>query len=169
MNHSSVLFDDWAVRSEQAYNSRRRSYLIVMSMLLAFWLLFLVLTIWEWEVVFVLPVWSLVIATVFLEWLKIKNNHLVIKTDKIEITNRFNKTRIYNIHIHELSLKLTPAFDRRSGGIVMKFYNANGKLTCKYEDMINSAAPWGCEQTIWEKSLKGLGIRIIDVTGIIKN
>ena len=169
MNHSSVLFDDWAVRSEQEYNNRRRAYPIVISMILVFWLFFLVLAIWEWAVVFVLPVWTLVIVTVFLEWLKVKNNHLVIKTDKIEITNRFNKTTIYNTHIHELSLVLTPSFDRRSGGIIMKFYNANGKLICKYEDMINRAAPWGHEQTIWEKSLKGLGIKIIDATGIIKN
>ena len=51
----------------------------------------------------------------------------------------------------------------------MKFYNTNGKLVCKYEDMINTAAPWGQEQTNWEKGLKGLNIKITDVERIIKN
>ena len=169
MDNSNVLFDDWAVRNKQVYISRRKTYQIVISIFLVFWLFFLVLTIWEWAAVFALPVWTLVITTIFGEWLKVKNNHLVIKTDKIEITNRAKKTTIYHTDISELSLVLAHSFDRRSGGIIMKFYNTNGKLVCKYEDMINTGAPWGQEQTNWEKGLRGLNIKITDVEGIIKN
>ena len=169
MDNSNVLFDDWAVRNKQVYISRRKTYQIVISIFLVFWLFFLVLTIWEWAAVFALPVWTLVIATIFGEWLKVKNNHLVIKTDKIEITNRVNKTTIYHTDIGALSLVLAHSFNRRSGGIIMKFYNTNGKLVCKYEDMINTAAPWGQEQTNWEKGLKELNIKITDAEGIIKN
>ena len=169
MGNSNVLFDDWAVRNKQAYNFRRRTYQIVISLFLVFWLLFLVITIWEWTAVFPLSGWTLVIVTIYWEWLKVKNHHLVIKTDKIEITNRVNKTTIYHTDIGALSLVLAHSFNRRSGGIIMKFYNTNGKLVCKYEDMINTAAPWGQEQTNWEKGLKGLNIKITDVEGIIKN
>lgn len=44
-----------------------------------------------------------------------------------------------------------------------------GNLICKYEDMLNKAAPWGFEKTSWERSIEGLDIKIIDAEGIIKN
>ena len=50
----------------------------------------------------------------------------------------------------------------------MKFYDAKGNLICKYEDLFNRTAPWGFEKTNWEKSIEGLGIEIIDASGIIK-
>ena len=51
----------------------------------------------------------------------------------------------------------------------MKFYDAKGNLICKYEDLFNRTAPWRFEKTNWEKSIEGLGIEIIDASGIIKN
>lgn len=68
-----------------------------------------------------------------------------------------------------MTLELRHSFNRRSGGIIMKFYDSKGNLICKYEDMLNRAAPWGFEKTSWERSIEGLGIKIIDAEGIIKN
>ena len=116
----------------------------------------------------------IVLVNVVLEWLKIKYNHLVIKSTQIEITNRFNKTKIHNVRVHELTLELRFSFNRRSGGILMRFYDADGNLICKYEDMFNRAAPyraapWGFDKTNWEREIEGLNIKIIDTYGIIRN
>ena len=73
------------------------------------------------------------------------------------------------MQIDELVIELRPHFNRRSGGILVLFYDKNHRMICKYEDMLNRAAPYGFEKTIWEKSLEQLGVEIIDITEIIKN
>ena len=78
-------------------------------------------------------------------------------------------TTYYKVHIHELTLELGYSFNRRSGGIVMKFYDTNRRLICKYEDMFNRAASKKKKKTNWENNLERLGIKIIDTSGIIKN
>ena len=169
MLNNSILFDDWQMRRDGVLKYRKRAYTIS---LFCISILFLVLSVGVFfELALMIPLVHALIAitVVFLEWQKVKNNHLIIKSNQIAITNRFNKTTIYKIHIHELTLELRHSFNRRSGGIILKFYDSKGNLICKYEDMLNTAAPWGLEKTKWEKSLEGLGIVIIDTSGIIKN
>ena len=169
MLNNSILFDDWQMRRDGVLKYRTRAYTIS---LFCISILFLVLSVgvfFELALMIPLVLALIAITVVFLEWQKVKNNHLIIKSNQIAITNRFNKTTIYKIHIHELTLELRHSFNRRSGGIILKFYDSKGNLICKYEDMLNTAAPWGLEKTKWEKSLEGLGIVIIDTSGIIKN
>lgn len=169
MFNNNILFDDWQTRCDDVLKHRRWAYTFC---LIFFNILFLGLVIGAFfKLYLVVPlVLSFIsLIAVLLEWMKVKNNHLVIKSNQLEITNRFNKTKIYKIHIYELSLVLKPPFYQRGGGIIMKFYDAKGNLICKYEDMFNRAAPWGFEKTNWEKSIEGLGIEIIDASGIIKN
>ena len=169
MLNNSILFDDWQMRPDGALKSRKRAYtfcLLCISVL--FWFSG-VGVFFELALLMPLVLAIITITVVFLEWQKVKNNHLIIRSNQIEITNRFNKTTIYKIHIHESTLELSHSFNRRSGGIIMKFYDSKGNLICKYEDMLNTAAPWGFEKTNWEKGLEGLGIEIIDTSGIIKN
>lgn len=51
----------------------------------------------------------------------------------------------------------------------MEFFDSDCNPVCKYEDMLNRAAPWGATQTNWEKDIKALGIRIIDPEDVIMN
>ena len=52
----------------------------------------------------------IVFANVYLEWLKIKNSHLIIKSNQIMVTNRFNKITVYNINLNNLVIKLCHSF-----------------------------------------------------------
>ena len=82
--------------------------------------------------------------------------------------NRFNRSSVYDISLSDLKIELRYSFNRRSGGIVMKFYN-NNKFICKYEDMINGASSFGEKETKWERKIKSLGFEIIDLSGVMKN
>ena len=169
MENNNVLFDDWQTRPNGALNARRSAYTVCMTFISILFFGSCVGVIFE--PAFIAPIFLSVItfSVVFLEWCKVKNNHLVIKNNQIDITNRFNKTTTHIIHVHELTLELRHSINRRSGGIIMKFYDAKGNLICKYEDMFNRTAPWGSKKTNWENNLERLGIKIIDVSGIIKN
>ena len=165
----NILFDDWQTRNDDALKQRRGAYTFCLICLSILFLCSGVGAFFELALIAPLVLSFIALIAVLLEWMKVKNNHLVIKSNQLEITNRFNKTKIYKIHIYELSLVLKPPFYQRGGGIIMKFYDAKGNLICKYEDMFNRAAPWGFEKTNWEKSIEGLGIEMIDASGIIKN
>ena len=169
MEKGGILFDDWETRYDSAFQHRKKAYFF--SLICASFLLFISIVgvFIEWPIIVMLVISLATLTSITLEWLKVKNNHLVIRNNAIEVTNRFNKTVIYDINIGEIFLKLRPSFNRRSGGIVMKFYDSKGNLICKYEDMLNGASPFGVERTNWEIRIAALGIRIDDPEGIIKN
>ena len=169
MLNNNILFDDWATRCDGVLKHRRRVFIFCLICISILFLGSCVGAFFELAVIAPLVISFIVLTVLLLEWQKIKNNHLVIKSNQIEITNRFNKTTTYKIHVHELTLELSHSFNRRSGGIIMKFYDSKGNLICKYEDMLNRAAPWGFKKTSWEISIEGLGIKIIDAEGIFKN
>ena len=169
MLNNNVLFDDWQTRCDGALKRRRGEYTICLICISILFLVSCVGAFFELAVIVFFVISLITLTVLLLEWQKVNNNHLVIKCNQIEITNRFHKTTVYKIHIHELTLELRHSFNRRSGGIIMKFYDSKGNLICKYEDMLNRAAPWGFEKTSWERSIEGLGIKIIDAEGIIKN
>ena len=125
--------------------------------------------IFEVEILVFMFISLIVFACVNLEWLKIKNSHLIIKSNQIIVTNRFKKTTAFNIDLNNLVIKLSHSFNLRSGGIVMKFYDMNNNLICKYEDMLNFAAPLGEKNTCWEQAILALNVKIIDDFEIIKN
>ena len=165
---SNILFDDWKTRNDKAFDYRRKDYvtsfitcliLVIISFIGIFIELGLI-------VFFVLSLIALI--AVVLEWLKIRNSHLLIKKDSIVIWNRFNRSSVYDISLSDLKIELRYSFNKRSGGIVMKFYN-NNKFICKYEDMINGASSFGEKETKWERKIKSLGFEIIDLSGVMKN
>lgn len=169
MPNNNILFDDWQMRRDGVLKNRRGAYTFCLICISILFLGSCVGVFFELAVIAPLVISFIVLTVLLLEWQKVKNNHLVIKSNQLEITNRFNKTTIYKIHIHELTLALRHSFNRRSGGIIMKFYDSKGNLICKYEDMLNRATPWGFEKTNWERGIEGLGIKIIDAEGIFKN
>ena len=169
MENNDVLFDDWKTRQEGALNSRRRGYIVCIIFISILLLGSCIGVFFEVALIVPLVISVIVFAVILLEWCKVKNNHLIIKSNEIQVTNRFDRTTYYKVHIHELTLELGYSFNRRSGGIVMKFYDTNRRLICKYEDMFNRAASFGFEKTNWENNLERLGIKIIDTSGIIKN
>ena len=169
MDKSYILFDDWATRSDGLFNARKLAYV---ACIICVTLLLIISTIgvfFEWGMIVMLVISLIVIISLILEWLKVKHNHLIIRENQIEITNRFHKNTVYQIKINNIRLELRHAFDRRSGGIIMKFFDLDGNLICKYEDMINHPAPYGATPSDWEKSLWALGIDIRDPQNIIEN
>ena len=169
MLNNNILFDDWKTRCDGVLKHRREEYTVCLILISILFSCSFVGAFFELVLIVPMVLSFGALAVVFLEGQKVKNNHLVIKSNQIEITNRFNKTTLYKIYIHELTLELRHSFNRTSGGIIMKFYDSKGNLICKYEDMLNRAAPWGFEKTSWERSTEGLGIKIIDAEGIFKN
>ena len=115
---------------------------------------------------FVLALIGLIV--IWFEWLKIKNNHLIIKKDSIIITDRFNRSSVYNVSLSNLKIEIRHSINVKNGGIIMKFYD-NNALVCKYKDMINIASSFGEEKTTWERKIKSLGIEIVDLSEVIKN
>ena len=165
----SLLFDDWSVRPEGVLKRRKIQYIFDFVIIGILFLLCVIGMFFHLGCIVLLVLSVIVYISILLEWLKIKNNHLIITKDQIEITNRFHKTKIYPLEIHESSIELRHSFDYRSGGIVMLFYDKNHQVICKYEDMFNHASPYGAKKTNWENALVNLGVKIIDPTEIIKN
>ena len=166
---NNILFDDWEVRREGNFNRRKKDYNIASVCIGALCLFSVIGMTFHWFCAISLVLSSITYLFIWLEWLKIKNNHLVIGSNQIEITNRFNKTAIYKIQIDELTIELRHSFNARSGGIILLFCDKDMRTIIKYEDMLNHAAPYGFEKTNWEKGLEKLGVKIIDQTEIIKN
>ena len=83
---SEILFDDWETRDVKAVNFNRKTHVFVaiFSFVLLSSIIFLFFI---WEFVLLLILSLIVFITNRLEWLKIKNNHIVIKKDYIVITN----------------------------------------------------------------------------------
>nr|MDE6656855.1 hypothetical protein [Anaeroplasmataceae bacterium] len=106
--------------------------------------------------------------SVYLEWLKVKNNHLVITKKSIFITNRFKKKKEYKVDLSNCYLALKPSV-KRGGGIWLQFYDNQDNFICDYEDVFNHASLYGEEPTRWEEAIKELNIPIIDVNEVIKN
>ena len=92
-----ILFDDWKLRRENAFKNRKREYIVVSILLGILLFLSIAALFFEFYLLIWLPIVLISILSGWLEWLKIKNNHLIIKNNQIEITNRFNKTKIYNV------------------------------------------------------------------------
>ena len=166
---NNILFDDWNVRCNGIFNRRKKEYHICSVSIGSLFLISIIGMMFHWASIVFLALSLIAYLVIWLEWLKVKNNHLVIRQDQIEVTNRFNKTTIHKIQINELVVELRHSFNQRSGGIIVSFYDKDKHMILKYEDMLNRAAPYGFEKTNWEKGLENLGVEIIDPTEIIKN
>ena len=168
MSDNDILFDDWAVRREGVLKGRKISYIVCF---VCVGILFLgsavaVFFVFPCIVFFIIAVITLI--TLYNEWRKIKNSHLIIKSNQIEITDKTNKTYVFKVRAEQLIIELRHAC-RRGGGIIMRFYDVKGRMICEYEDMLNRAAPFQLPKTEWEKGIEELGVRIIDETEILKN
>lgn len=162
------IFDDWAVRSEKAFASRRRDYRVVFALLIVIWLGFLVVSIFYWYAILAFAMWCLVIVTIYLEWLKVKNHHLRIFESKICIVDRFGREKVYPVEYRNCTLVLKgPA--GRSGGVRLLFIDNNKRKICQYEDMLNYGAFYGAPLTAWEQAVMELPMTLVDEGSILKN
>ena len=168
MNNDNIKFDDWITRYPKALEKRRKDYIICEIPLISMCLFSTIFMFFEFAFVVVLILFIIVTVVVYLEWLKVKNNHLVIRTNQIEITNRFSKKVIYNIDYNNLKIKLERSC-KRGGGILLSFYDSNFNYITRYEDMLNYPTPYGEKRNCWEETIKTLGLEIIDNSEIIKN
>ena len=167
-NDTDIIFDDWKTRKENAFNLRCKDYIVSFIICIILLVLSFIMIFVEFALIlfFVLALIGLIV--IWFEWLKIKNNHLIIKKDSIIITDRFNRSSVYNVSLSNLKIEIRHSINVKSGGIIMKFYD-NNALVCKYKDMINIASSFGEEKTTWERKIKSLGIEIVDLSEVIKN
>ena len=87
------------MRIPDAIKYRKKNYILSLLCTLVLFVMSIIGCIFYWEVIVLLLISAIVFIAVIFEWLKIKNNHLIIKNNQIEITNRFNKIKIYKINI----------------------------------------------------------------------
>ena len=92
-----ILFNDWETRIPGAIKYRKKNYILSLLCTSVLFVMSIIGCIFYWEVIVLLLISAIVFIAVIFEWLKIKNNHLIIKNNQIEITNRFNKIKIYKI------------------------------------------------------------------------
>lgn len=156
-----ILFNDWETRIPGAIKYRKNNYILSLLCTSVLFVMSIIGCIFYWEVIVLLLITAIVFIAVIFEWLKIKNNHLIIKNNQIEITNRFNKTKIYKISIDNVILEIRSSFNRRSGGIVMIFLNQDNHQICKYEDMLNGASQLGAKKIYGKKKFYHLELKLL--------
>ena len=106
-----------------------------------------------------LAIWASIVL--LLDYWKVKNNHLVITKEAIYITNKYKETKEYLLDYKECTLEIRKSL-KRGGGIWLKFYDKNGELLLKYEDMLNSPTMYGGRLLPWGEAIKSLQIPIVD-------
>ena len=168
MENNIILFDDWKTRRSDTLKNRKNEYLIVLITLIILLFISIFGLFFHWGLIIILIIILIGMVSIYIEWLQVKNNHLIIKNNRIMITNRFNKTYSYDINFDDIILKIKLPFIN-SGGIILNFYNKSGKLICKYHDMVNYASSLGDKKTLWEEKILSLGIKVVDEQEIIKN
>ena len=169
MEDNIILFDDWKTRRSDALKNRKNEYLIALITLIILLFISIFALFFHWGLIIFLIISLIGMVSIHIEWLQVKNNHLIIENNRIMITNRFNKTYSYDINFDDIILKIKLPFNIKSGGIILNFYNKSGKLICKYHDMLNCASSLGDKKTLWEEKILSLGIKVVDEEEIIKN
>lgn len=156
-----IVFDDWVYRNPNLLKNRKKDYLLCSILIWILELMSIVGMFFSFYacVPLLLAIW--VNITLLFEYWKIKNNHLVITKEAIYVTNRFKKTKEYLLDYQACSLEIQRS-GKRGGGIWLKFYDQNGKLLLKYEDMLNSPTMYGGKLLPWGKAIKSLQIPIVD-------
>ena len=94
MDNNFILFDDWTTRYDGTLKFRKRQYVVGIVCTSFLLLVSLIGIFFEVGMLFFLFISSIAFASVNLEWLKIKNSHLIIKSNQIMVTNKFNKTTV---------------------------------------------------------------------------
>ena len=160
-----VIFDDWSYRHENSLKNRKKDYIICaipLSMLMLISLVGIFFSLYS-LIAFMLSI-GVNLAIIF-EYLKVKNNHLIITEKIISVTNRFNVTKNFEVDYKDCSLEVKPSI-KRSGGLWLKFFDKNGKLLLKYEDMLNTPTMYGGKLLPWGEAIKSLQIPIIDKSNL---
>ena len=87
-----IIFDDWQYRPKGIIENIKKDYCLCFVLLLVFLIASIVGLFFSIYIVFMLFLAIYANVALLFQYLKIKNNHLVITTDSIYVTNRFNNT-----------------------------------------------------------------------------
>lgn len=156
-----IVFDDWLYRPEDAIKRRKKAYFICFIPVCILNLMCLIGLFFSLYVLFcfALAIWVDIVW--LLEYLKIKNQHLVITEHAIYVTDRFHVTKKYLLDYKDCSLELKQSV-KRGGGVWLKFYDKNGQLLLKYEDMLNRPARYDGKILPFGEAIKSLQIPLAD-------
>ena len=157
----TIVFDDWQYRTKGIIENIKKDYRLCFALLLVFLIASIIGLFFSIYIVFMLFLAIYANVALLFQYLKIKNNHLVITTDSIYVTNRFNNTKKYKVNYKDCILEIKKSV-KRGGGIWMKFYDKNNTLLVKYEDMLNTPTMYGGKLLPWGEAIKSLEIQLID-------
>lgn len=158
-----VVFDDWNYRIEMVIKQRKKDYKLLFILVGIFTFITILGMFFSIYVILFSALAVIALITLLLEYLKVMNNHLIITTEAIYITNLFKKEKEYFIDYKSLLLEVKQSI-KRGGGLWLKFYK-DGKLLFKYEDMLNFPIGCGDKLTDWGIAIKSLNIPIKDRNG----
>ncbi len=164
----NVLLDDWLVRDEKLIKSRLKEYKIILAFIAIVSVMSLVITFFYWQISIVALLFIITLVYGYFEYLKNKNNHLIIYENGIKITNRFKKEKTFDLTPNQYSITLKNGINRGSG-LFLIFKDQDGDVITKYEDMFNYPSPYQEDKTEWEIKIKEVGCKINDPNKIIKN
>ncbi len=164
----NVLFDDWLFRDEKRIKPRLKLYQLLLVFLTIINVAILIMTFFYWYIIIFALLFITTLVYGYFEYLKVKNNHLIIYENRIQIINRFKKEKIFDLTPNQYSINLKDGINRGSG-LFLIFKDQDGKVITKYEDMFNYPSPYQEDKTEWEIKIKEVGCRINDPNEIIKN
>ena len=88
MDSESILFDDWRTRYDEALKFRKRQYVIGVICSSFLMLVSLIGIFYDLGMLVFIILSLIAFVSINLEWLKIKNSHLIIKSNQIIVTNK---------------------------------------------------------------------------------
>lgn len=156
----NVVFDDWQYRDKTVIKQIKQDYGLLFVLLGIFTLITIVVMFFSLYALLFFILAVIADICILFSYLKIMNNHLVITTEAIYITNLFKKEKEYIIDYKSLSLEIKQSV-KRGGGLWLKFFK-DDKLLLKYEDMLNFPIGCGDKLTDWGIAIKALKIPIKD-------
>jgi hypothetical protein len=110
--------------------------------------------------VFTFTIATLLLVDAILCFMQVKNGRLVIKNNLIEITDGFKRTEYYDVDITKVTIDICYYINRRSRIYILKFYDENGELICKYRDLLNGISPGKGRNVYWQEKINSLGAKI---------
>ena len=94
-----VVFDDWNYRIEMVIKQRKKDYKLLFILVGIFTFITILGMFFSIYVILFSALAVIALITLLLEYLKVMNNHLIITTEAIYITNLFKKEKEYFIDI----------------------------------------------------------------------
>lgn len=160
MTNNNILFDSNETAFKGAFDYRKKEFILGVSGSGLLLLISFIKVFSSPGFVFLFIIATLLLVDAILCFMKVKNGSLIIRNNLIEITDGFNKTKYYEVDISKLTIDISYYSNRKSRIYILKFYDENGELVCKYRDLLNGISPGKGRNIYWQEKINSLGAKI---------